>query len=122
VSVSSKKAESWTCDGCGVSISQAGGKRLALPESWARGKDGTFCLVCRRERAAQAALDAAPANCTLQARAKLRRAALIEFEVSRRPSHTDGAIAKACRASVFAVAAARERLELPAPPAQSRGS
>jgi hypothetical protein len=122
VSVSSKKAERWTCDGCGVSISQAGGTRLALPDAWAHGKEGTFCLVCRRERAAQAALDAAPADCTLQARAKLRRAALIEFEVSRRPSHTDGAIAKACRASVFAVAAARQRLKLPAPPAQSRSS
>ena len=40
----------------------------------------------------------------------------IEFEVSRRPDHGDGAIAKACRSSVSAVAAARQRLQLPAAP------
>jgi hypothetical protein len=42
--------------------------------------------------------------------------ALIEFEVNRRPDHADGAIAKACRSSVSAVAAARKRLKLPAAP------
>ncbi len=121
--VSSKNAMRWTCDSCGVSVSQSGGKRLPMPDSWVHVRDGTFCLICRRERAAQQALDAAPAECTtLQARAKLRRAALIEFEVRRQPTHTDGAIAKTCRASVSAVAAARQRLQLPAPPAQRRGA
>lgn len=108
--VDSKK---WTCESCGVSISQMNGERVALPETWVRSKDGTFCLLCRRERAAQAALDAAPAECGLEERAKLRRAALIEFEVSRRPDHGDGVIAKTCRSSVSAVAAARRRLKLP---------
>jgi hypothetical protein len=112
----SKKATKWTCNGCGVSVSRIGGERVALPESWTRVSEGTFCLLCRRERAAQAALDEAPSDCPLEARAKLRRAALIEFEVKRRPDHGDGAIAKACRSSVSAVAAARRRLELPAPP------
>lgn len=93
-----------------------------MPEGWVRGEDGTFCLICRRERAAQAALAAAPTDCTLQTRAKLRRAALIEFEVRRRPSHTDGAIAKTCRASVSAVAAARQRLDLPEAALQRPGS
>ena len=89
-----------------------------LPETWDRNEDGIFCLNCRRDRAAQAALESAPDDSPIEVRAKLRRAALIEFEVSRRPDHGDGAIAKACRSSVSAVAAARQRLNLPAPDPQ----
>ena len=105
----------WTCDHCGVSVSRMGGEQVTLPEAWDRSKEGTYFLLCRRERAAEAALQAAPSDCPVEQRAKLRRAALIEFEVSRRPDHGDGAIAKACRSSVSAVAAARRRLDLPAP-------
>ena len=111
----SKGVTSWTCDQCGVSIRNAGCETVALPETWSTSKAGTYCLLCCRERAAQAALDAAPEGCPRDERAKLRRAALIEFEVRRRPDHGDGAIAKACRSSVSAVAAARRRLDLPAP-------
>ena len=71
-------AKRWTCDHCGVSVSQIGGERVALPEAWVSSREGTFCLICRRERAAQAALESAPADCTIDQRAKLRRAALIE--------------------------------------------
>jgi hypothetical protein len=49
----------------------------------------------------------------------MRRAALIEFEVSRTPDQTDGIIARACRTSVSAVTRARRRLELPDPPPTS---
>ncbi|HEY0317446.1 MAG TPA: hypothetical protein VGC49_04045 [Solirubrobacterales bacterium] len=108
-------AKKWTCDHCGVSVSQMGGEKVELPDTWVTSSEGTFCLICRRERAAQAALDSAPEGSPLDVRAKLRRAALIEFEVSRRPDHGDGVIAKACRSSVSAVAAARQRLKLPAP-------
>jgi hypothetical protein len=108
-------AKKWTCDHCGVSVSRMGGEKVELPEVWVESEEGTFCLLCRRERAAQAALDNAPEECSIEQRAKLRRAALIEFEVSRRPDHGDGAIAKACRSSVSAVAAARQRLNLPTP-------
>jgi hypothetical protein len=108
-------AKKWTCDHCGVSVSRMNGERVALPETWEDSAAGTYCLLCRRERAAEAALQAAPSDCPVEQRAKLRRAALIEFEVSRRPDHGDGAIAKACRSSVSAVAAARQRLKLPAP-------
>ena len=90
-------------------------EKVELPESWTADKKGTFCLLCRRERAAQAALDAAPENSGLEDRAKLRRAALVEFEVRRRPNHGNGEIAKACRSSVAAVVAARKRLKIPAP-------
>ena len=41
--------------------------------------------------------------------------ALIEFEVRRRPGHGDGEIARTCRSSVAAVAAARRRLNIPKP-------
>lgn len=108
-------AKKWTCDQCGVSISRMNGEKVELPDTWDANPEGTYCLICRRDRAAQAALDSAPDDCTIDTRAKLRRAALIEFEVSRRPDHGDGIIAKACRSSVSAVAAARRRLDLPAP-------
>jgi hypothetical protein len=113
--ITSKK---WTCDQCGVSVSRMSGESVELPETWDSSGEGTYCLICRRDRAAQAALESAPENSPLEVRAKLRRAALIEFEVSRRPDHGDGAIAKACRSSVSAVAAARQRLKLPAPTQQ----
>ena len=108
-------AKKWTCDQCGVSVSRAGGEKVGLPASWDASEEGTFCLLCRRERAAQAALDRAPENSGLEDRAKLRRAALVEFEVRRRPNHGNGEIAKACRSSVAAVVAARKRLKIPAP-------
>lgn len=108
-------AKKWTCDQCGVVVSRAGGEKVELPASWTSSEQGTFCLLCRRERAAEAALEAAPKDSGLEDRAKLRRAALVEFEVRRRPSHGNGEIAKACRSSVAAVVAARKRLKLPAP-------
>jgi len=108
-------ANKWTCDKCGVTVSRVGGEKVELPASWSKSREGTFCLLCRRERAAQAALADAPKNCGIEERAKLRRAALVEFEVQRRPGHGNGEIAKACRSSVAAVVAARKRLKIPAP-------
>ena len=113
--MSTMTANKWTCDQCGVIVSRAGGDKVELPASWTTSKEGTFCLLCRRERAAQAALEAAPKDCGLEDRAKLRRAALVEFEVQRRPSHGNGESANACRSSVAAVGAARKRLKIPAP-------
>jgi hypothetical protein len=101
-------ASRWTCDRCGVSFSRIDGARVPLPESWATGADGRFCLTCRRERAAEAALDAAPAGCSSEAKAKARRSGLLEFEVRRAPDRADNAIAKACHTSASAVAAARQ--------------
>jgi hypothetical protein len=118
MSTATVTAKKWTCDQCGVSVSRMSGERVELPGTWTQSRQGTFCLICRRDRAAQAALESAPEDSPLEVRAKLRRAALIEFEVSRRPDHGDGAIAKACRSSVSAVAAARQRLKLPAPAQQ----
>jgi hypothetical protein len=105
-------AAKWTCGGCGVSASRIGGAPTPLPDSWISSAEGDFCLTCRRQRAAEAALDAAPEDCGRDVRAKLRRAGLIEFEVRRTPDRTDGTIAKACRSSAAVVAAARRRLQL----------
>lgn len=111
------KANKWTCDGCAVTVTRIDGSSTGLPPSWSLSTEGQFCLVCQRARAADAALDAAPNDSSLEARAKLRRAAVIEFEVRRTPEQTNGAIAKACRSSATAVAKARDRLQLPLPDA-----
>lgn len=109
-------ATKWTCSGCGVSTSRSDEEAAPIPESWDRCAEGDFCLGCRRRRVAEAAVDSAPEDSNRDARAKLRRAALLEFEMRRDPDRTNGSIAKACRASIAAVAAARQRLDAPAPP------
>jgi hypothetical protein len=101
-----------------MSVSRIDGERTSLPEAWAASNDGRFCLLCRRDRAAQAAIAAAPADSSVEVRAEIRRAALIEFEVRRNPENPDGVIAKACRSSAPAVAKARERLKIPPPQPQ----
>jgi hypothetical protein len=101
-------ASKWTCDRCGVSVSQLDGASVPLPATWTTATDGNFCLTCRRERAGEAALDAAPADSTNDTRMKVRRAGLLEFEVRRAPDRADNAIAKACHTSASAVARARD--------------
>ena len=108
-------ATKWTCDGCELSVSRMDGEQTAIPEAWSSSGDGLFCLVCRRDQAAEAAIASAPADSPVEKRAEIRRAALIEFEVLRNPDHPDGVIARTCRSSAPAVAKARERLQLPAP-------
>lgn len=115
-------ARKWTCESCGVSAARIDGDPVPMPSSWTDSPDGLFCLVCRRDRAGEAALEGAPGDSPIAARAKLRRDALIEFEVSRTPEHADGTIARACRTSVSAVSRARRRLELPDAPPSSASS
>lgn len=114
MSATTHTAQRWTCDRCGMTTSRVGGGRSPLPESWTSSADGRFCLACRRERAAEAAQEAAPSDCDSSTRAKLRRAGMIEFEVRRVPEHADNVIAKACHSSPSVVAAARQRLDSPA--------
>jgi len=103
-------AQRWSCAGCGVTASRSDAGEIPLPECWEACPDGTFCLGCRRSRAAEAAIDSAPAVTDRNDRARLRRTAVIEFELLRRPDKTNGSIAKACRSSIPVVAAARRRL------------
>lgn len=109
---------SWTCDGCRVTIRwMPGVEPPELPAGWDQTPDGMHCLVCRRANAAEAALESAPEGASRQQRAKLRAAALIEFEIRRDPERGNGEIARACRSSVPAVVKARRRLGFSAPSA-----
>jgi hypothetical protein len=103
-------AASWTCDGCAVSISRIDGRHVLLPSGWESSAEGRFCLLCSRSRAAEAALEEAPLDSTRDQRARIRRAALIEFELRRVPELPDSTIARACRSSAAAVAATRSRI------------
>jgi hypothetical protein len=106
-----------------MALGRIDGKPVPMPETWESGAEGDFCLACRRQRAADDALAATSAECSTDVRAKARRAGLIEFEVRRTPTLTDNTIARACRTSASAVAAARKRLnmEKSPPPSADRG-
>lgn len=81
-----------------------------LPPNWAREGDGSYyCLACRRERAIEVMLEET-SEVGAEARAKLRSAAVVEFEIKRDPERTEGEIAKAASTSVLAVRKARQRL------------
>ena len=98
---------------CGFCYAGCGSARL--PAGWSDDRHGTFCLLCRRAHAADAALENAPSDTNRQGRAKLRAAALIEFEILRDPDRGNGEIARACRSSIPAVAKARRKLDIPEP-------
>jgi hypothetical protein len=103
---------SWTCERCSVVISYLPGHEPSGPPTgWSVGNQGTHCLRCRRELAAEAAFDDADAGLNLAERAKLRAKGRIEFEVDRAPAKTNGEIAKSLGCSVQAVLKARRRLE-----------
>jgi hypothetical protein len=106
-------AADWTCSRCEVTVSwTAEVERPALPATWIREDDGLFCLVCRRDRAGEAALLQLEEGASAETRQKAESRARVEFEVSRRPDRQDNRIAKACHTSVVAVRKARVRLGL----------
>jgi hypothetical protein len=87
-----------------------GYERLEPPSAWIVDGRQAYCLACQRELAAEAGAGAAPSDTTLQRRAELRHAALIDFEVSRNPERSNSEIARVIGTSVPAVVKARERL------------
>jgi hypothetical protein len=91
-----------------VSAGRIDGKRVALPATWARSGEKTFCLACSRAMAEDAAMESAPADSSRQDLVRIRRRGLIEFEISRCPEAPNRTIAWACRTSTSAVAAIRE--------------
>lgn len=74
----------------------------SLPPHWAREGRRTYCLACRRERAVEAALEDA-GDIGIEARAKVRSAAVVRFEIERDPERTEGEIAAAAGTSIGAV-------------------
>lgn len=102
--------ERWTCGHCNLEVRWASGyERQGLPANWIEDRSGPVCLACRRELAAEAAIDQG-GPLSVQDRARLRSAAIIEFEVNRDPSRSDSEIAKAVHTSVVAIQKARKRL------------
>jgi hypothetical protein len=101
----------WSCDRCGVSAGRIDGKPAKLPESWARSDGEIFCLSCSRALAGEAAVDSAGPASSREDRTRIRRKALIEFEIGRAPEAPNRAIALACRTSSAAVAGVRNELE-----------
>jgi hypothetical protein len=91
------------------------GERTGLPETWVRAEELTYCLSCSRVRAGEAAMETAPEATSREDLVRIRRTALIEFEIDRTPAATNRAIAQACRTSGAAVAAVRNDLDLPVP-------
>jgi hypothetical protein len=88
-------------------------ERGSLPPNWVRERDGRdYCLACQRERAVDKALEKA-GQVGIEGRAKLRSAAVVEFEIKRDPERTEGEIANAASTSVLAVRKARQRLSSP---------
>lgn len=85
------------------------GKPSRLPDTWTCCDGDSYCLSCSRARAGDAAIDSAPDSASREDRAKLKRSALIAFEIARTPAAPNRAIASACRTSAMAVAAVRAR-------------
>ncbi len=82
------------------------------PAHWAKVNGAMHCLACRRDNAAEGALDGLPEDTPLDKKVQAQSEARIDFEVKRDPEKANGEIAKACRSSIASVQKARERLGL----------
>jgi hypothetical protein len=102
----------WRCERCDVTISyMPGHERKAAPAGWDMNGGKSHCLRCRRAEAAEQAIERAPADTTREERAKIRAAAILDFEILRDPDRPNGEIAKVVRCSVPAVVKSRRRIE-----------
>lgn len=112
-STRSRAGTSYVCARCGVVIRWMPGheQRTGLPKGWKKERGETYCLGCRRERAAEAGIAAVGETLSLADRARMRTMALVEFEIRRDPERPNGEIAKVARCSVPAVAKVRRKLE-----------
>ncbi len=100
----------WSCGRCGVSVGRIDAAPTELPSSWSQSDGELFCLTCSRARAGEEAIDSAPAATSHEERARIRRRALIEFEIDRTPEAPNRKIALACRTSSATVATVRAGL------------
>ena len=108
----SKTSQVWRCERCDVTISyMVGHERKSAPAGWSKTGDRSHCLRCRRAEAAERAIEKAPENTTREERAKIRAAAILDFEILRDPDRPNGEIAKVVRCSVPAVVKSRRRIE-----------
>lgn len=70
-----------------------------------------LCLACSRAQAGEAAVVSAPDSTSREERLRLRRTALIEYEIDRAPEAPNRTIALACHTSSATVAAVRGDLD-----------
>jgi hypothetical protein len=106
-------AADWTCARCEVTVSwMADAERPELPATWIREGDDLYCLACRRDLAAEAAVAALGEDVSAERLRQVESRGRIEFELKRRPEREDNRIAQACHTSVKAVKDARGRLGL----------
>jgi hypothetical protein len=82
-----------------------------LPETWSQIDDDVYCLLCSRALVGEAAMDSAPDASSREERMRLRRDAVIEFEIDRTPLAANRVIAHACRTSLMTVATVRRTLD-----------
>lgn len=101
----------WSCARCDVSVGRIDGEEMPLPDTWTRTDGATYCLACSRTLAGEAAMDAAPAASSREERSRLRRDAMIRFEIGRAPLAPNRVIAHACRTSLITVATVRRALD-----------
>lgn len=104
------EAVRWSCARCKVSVGQIDGHATGLPANWTRFEESNYCLGCRRALAGETAVEAASPGSSPDELARLRRSALIEFEIGRRPEATNRVIAQACRTSSSTVVQVRDGL------------
>jgi hypothetical protein len=104
------RALKWSCFRCGVSVGRIDGRSVEFPLTWSRSGEKTFCLSCSRALAGEAATDSAPASSSREDLVRIRRDALVEFEIDRVPEAPNRTIARACHTSPLAVASIRRRL------------
>src|SRR3954454_11683517 len=117
----SGEAVKWNCARCSVSVGRIDGRRAALPTGWTEAGGRTFCLLCSRALAGDEAMDSAPADSSREDLIRLRRAALIEFEIRRSPDTPNRTIARSCQTSTGAVTAVRAALRQVPASAQAVG-
>jgi hypothetical protein len=91
-------------------VGRIDGEPTLLPETWAQEDGLIYCLSCSRARAGEAAVEAASETISREDLTRVRRNALIEFEIGRAPQAPNRTVALACRTSSAAVAAIRDRL------------
>jgi hypothetical protein len=100
----------WSCARCSVSVGRIDGEPVELPDTWSQIGGESFCLSCSRARAGEMAMDSVPQATSAEDRVRVRRTALITFEIGRMPAAPDRTIANACHTSSGAVAAVRGAL------------
>ena len=105
----------WSCTRCGVSVGRIDREPAPLPTSWTELGEETFCLTCSRARAGEAAMESAAEDRSPEDLVRIRRTALIEFEIRRAPEAPNRTIARACRTSSAAVAIIRNEMVATAP-------